>query len=81
MPLEPEYEAYVYLCGEGVDVWRPARARWLGPDLYQLLGEVPEGEVWQFQPGDVVQCVLRGFEGEPLRHLVAVKKLDLTLWQ
>jgi hypothetical protein len=47
---------HVELLDEGTQVWRPAKARRLANDLYQLLGPVPEDEVWAFQPGDVVRC-------------------------
>jgi hypothetical protein len=45
---------YVPLLDEGVDVWRPALAEALADGSFRLIGPVPEGEVWQFQPGDVV---------------------------
>jgi hypothetical protein len=52
---------YVALLDEGADVWRPADAEMLGPALFHLAGEVPQGEVWQFQPGEVVYCQKRTF--------------------
>jgi len=54
---------HVYLPDEAVDVWRPVEAEHLGRDEYRLIGPVPEDEVWEFQPGDVVRCRERGFEG------------------
>jgi hypothetical protein len=47
---------YVALLDENVDVWRPAAAEQVAPDLFRLLGPVPPGETWQFQPGEVVRC-------------------------
>jgi hypothetical protein len=46
---------YIYLPDEAVDVWRPVQAEKLEADLYRVLGPVPEGEVWQFQPGSIVR--------------------------
>jgi hypothetical protein len=39
---------YVAPLDEGVDVWRPVAAEYLGNDLYRLLDETPEDEVWEF---------------------------------
>jgi hypothetical protein len=44
-------QIYVYLLEEGVDVWRPVQARALGGDEFEILGPVPEDEVWEFPPG------------------------------
>ena len=47
---------YVRLLDEGVDVWRPALAMLKGERSFVLLDqEVPSGEVWEFNPGDVVE--------------------------
>jgi len=65
---------YVYLVGEGVDVWRAVAAESLGQSLYRILpAEDKEAtEVWEFQPGDIVRCEQMSFsEGE---GLVAVSK-------
>lgn len=51
---------YVKLLDEGVDVWRPVFARVIESDknLFEILpapnNEVPEGEVWEFDPGSFV---------------------------
>jgi Periviscerokinin family len=34
----------------------PVDAEHVRADEYALHGPIPEGEVWQFQPGDVVRC-------------------------
>lgn len=58
---------YIALLGEGVDVWRPAAAEQVAPNLFRLLGPVPPSESWQFQPGEVVRCEVRSLsEGQAL---------------
>ena len=52
---------FVKLLGEAVDVWRPVDADHLADDKYRVLGEIPDAEVWEFQPGDVVHCRSRDF--------------------
>jgi hypothetical protein len=47
---------YVSLLGEGLNVMRSVRAEPLGRDYYRIVEEMPEGETWQFQPGQVVRC-------------------------
>ena len=59
--MEEELSVYVALLEEGIDVWRPVAARHVRDDEYQLGGPVPDGEVWQFQPGEVVRCETRRF--------------------
>jgi hypothetical protein len=49
-------KVYVALLDEGTDVWRPVDAEHVREDEYLLCGPIPEGEVWEFQPGDVVHC-------------------------
>lgn len=56
-------QVFVALLGEGTDVWRPVQAEPVGGDRYRLLGTIPDGEVWQFQPGDTVHCITRKFSG------------------
>jgi hypothetical protein len=68
-----ELIVYVFLPDEAVDVWRPAAARHLRDDLYVLCGPIPEDEVWEFQPGEVVRCEERGFAGGA-RGLTAVAR-------
>ena len=52
-------EIYVRLLDEGTEVSRPVKAESVGPGLFRLLGSVPEGELWQFQPGEIVRYRLR----------------------
>ena len=50
---------YVALLGEGTDVWRPAPARHIDGNLYELLAtpDYDENlEDWQFIPSSIVQC-------------------------
>jgi hypothetical protein len=71
---------YVELLDEGVDVWRPVAAEHLGGDLYHLIGERPENEVWPFATGDVVKCQLRKLSGDYGKlsdMLVAYEKSDV----
>ena len=65
---------YVALLDEDVEVWRPVEAEPVGGDLYRLTGEIPDGEVWAFAPGDVVRCETRMLsEGRPVS--VATEKI------
>ena len=54
---------YVALLDEDVDCWRPVNAEHIGADQYVLAGPIPQGEVWEFQPGETVRCRERTFEG------------------
>jgi hypothetical protein len=68
---------YVELLDEGVDVWRPVQAEHLGGDLYTLIGEQPDSEVWPFAVGDVVRCRVQRLRGNGNRLeavLVAYEK-------
>ena len=47
---------YVTLVGEGLNVLRSVNAEHLGRDYYRIVDTMPEGETWQFQPGQVVRC-------------------------
>ena len=48
---------HVRLLDEGVDVWRPVRARRLAAGAYELAHEpAPDDEIWEFGPGECV-CV------------------------
>jgi hypothetical protein len=65
---------YVALLDEGTDAWRPVAAEQVRPGLFRLLGPVPEGEHWQFQPGDIVRCQERVPSAG--RALTAVERSD-----
>jgi non-homologous end joining protein Ku len=49
---------YVALLDEGVDVWRPVKARRLSPDRYLILEQEYDRdmETWAYEPGTVVEC-------------------------
>ena len=64
---------YVYLLDEGTNVWRPVTSEQVGIGLFRLNGPVPEGESWQFRPGEIVSCEERTLSGGPV--LVAVKSV------
>ena len=73
---------HVYLLEEATDTWRPVEAEVLGLGLFRIPAEtaVPEGEQWEFQPGDVVRCEERTLlEGAtPVRSLVAVERVPAS---
>jgi hypothetical protein len=47
---------YVALFEEDTLVWRPVQARYVRGVVYEILGVVPAGENWEFQPGQFVEC-------------------------
>jgi hypothetical protein len=47
---------YIALVGEGLNVLRSVRAEHLGRDFYKIVEPMPEGETWEYQPGQVVRC-------------------------
>ena len=69
-------EIYVSLPDEGTDVWRPAQAEDLGGGVFRLVGPVPEGEVWEFEPGSTVRCNERSF-ADGKRGIVATELVDV----
>ena len=51
---------FVYLLGEGTDVWRPTDAVSIGDGLFKILptpGYDTEDEVWEFPPGSIEYIV------------------------
>jgi hypothetical protein len=71
--MREQLSVYVALPEEAVDVWRPVAAEHVGGNEYRLCGVVPEDEVWQFQPGEVVRCEERRFS-DGTRGLVAIAR-------
>jgi len=57
-PVRPLKEAMVYvgLVGEGLNVMRSVRAEHLGHNYYRIIESMPEGETWEYGPGQVVRC-------------------------
>ena len=70
--ITPE-KIYMALLDEGIDVWRPIDAERLGPDIFRVIGPVPDGETWAFQPGEVVRCQKRKLSDGT--HEVATERL------
>ena len=63
---------YVRRLGGSSDSYRPAHASPVGEGLLRLLGPVPLGESWEFEPGEYVEY--EDLEIAPGRHeLVAVR--------
>ncbi len=56
VPRGPETTVYVALVGEGLNVLRAVKAEHVGRDFYRITEQMPEGETWQFGPGQVVRC-------------------------
>lgn len=54
--LGKETMIYVTLLGEGLNVLRSVRAEHLGRDFYQIVDVMPEGETWEYRPGQIVRC-------------------------
>jgi hypothetical protein len=44
------------LLNEGTNVWRPVSAETQDDGAFRILGPVPEGEEWAYQPGEVVKA-------------------------
>lgn len=49
-------EIYVHLTGESLNLMRSVQAEPLGRDYYRITDTMPDNEVWQFVPGQVVRC-------------------------
>mgnify|MGYP003382241126 CR=1 FL=1 len=64
---------HVKLLGEAVDVWRPVTAEFVGRGTYRIIGDLPEGENWEFKPGMEVLCDYRRFAGDDSVGLVATR--------
>jgi hypothetical protein len=54
-------QIYVKLRDEDIDVWRPVTARVERVGVYQIVGNAPEDEQWEFGPGALVRCEERRF--------------------
>jgi hypothetical protein len=59
LPHGKETEIYVALVGEGLNLMRTVKAEHVGRDFYKIVEEMPEGETWEFTPGQVVRCKKR----------------------
>ncbi|MBV9759711.1 MAG: hypothetical protein JO340_04015 [Acidobacteriaceae bacterium] len=59
LPAGKETEIYVGLIGEGLNLMRTVKAEHVGRDFYKITEAMPEGETWEFGPGQVVRCKKR----------------------
>lgn len=50
---------YVKLLEEGTDAWRPVDARRVAGSQFVITTPRPDGEVWEFETGSMVQCEQR----------------------
>ncbi len=69
---------YIFLRGEGTDVWRPVEAVPVGSTYYRIVSEngAPDDERWEFTTGEVVRCETRRLSGGEC--LVAVARIAAT---
>jgi hypothetical protein len=72
--IPPGREALIYLnlVGEGLNVLRTVRAENLGRDYYRIADIMPEGEQWEFTPGQVVRCRKKSLSNG--KHMVAYEE-------
>ena len=47
---------YVTLVGEGLNMLRSVEAEHMGRDFYRIVEPMPESEIWEYRPGQVVRC-------------------------
>jgi hypothetical protein len=75
-PIPPaagkQVEIYVALIGEGLNLMRTVKAEHVGRDFYKIIEAMPEGETWEFTPGQVVRCKKRNLSTG--KGLVAVEE-------
>jgi hypothetical protein len=71
-PPGKETTIYVNLVGEGLNVLRSVRAEHMGRDFYRIVEEMPAGESWEYQPGQVVRCKKKSLSTG--KHLVAMEE-------
>jgi hypothetical protein len=74
IPIPPgkEVDIYVALVGEGLNLMRTVKAEHVGRDFYKIVEAMPEGETWEFGPGQVVRCKKRNLSTG--KGLVAVEE-------
>ena len=72
--IPPGREAVIYLnlVGEGLNVLRTVRAENLGRDYFRIADIMPEGEQWEFTPGQVVRCRKKSLSNG--KHMVAYEE-------
>ncbi len=47
---------YVNVIGQGISLMRSVRAEHITRDVYRIIDVMPEGEIWRYQPGQMVRC-------------------------
>lgn len=74
IPAKPGKETMIYvsLVGEGLNVLRSVKAEHLGRDFYKIIDSMPEGETWEYQPGQIVRCKKKNLSSG--KGLVAVEE-------
>jgi len=71
-PPPKQVSIYVNLLGEGLNMMRDVVAQDLGRGYYLIVEQMPEGETWQFQTGQVVRCQKKNLASG--KHLVATEE-------
>jgi amino acid transporter len=71
-PPAPQTDIYVTLVGEGLNLMRTVKAEHVGRDFYKIVEPMPEGETWEFTPGQVVRVKKRNLSTG--KALVAVEE-------
>ena len=71
-PPPKQVSIYVNLLGEGLNMMRDVVAQDLGRGYYQIVEEMPAGETWQFQTGQIVRCQKKNLASG--KHLVAIEE-------
>ena len=65
---------YVRLIDEGIEVSRPVSAQEISAGHFRIEGSIPDGENWEFVPGDIVTCIK--LEREDGSFLLAEEKIQ-----
>ena len=65
-------EVYIALLDVGTDVWRPG--------VPNMFGSMSTGEVWEFQPGDVVHCQERTFSNGSTALVAFARAAEAKHW-
>lgn len=76
MVMTRETEIFVRLLDEAVDVWRPVKAVHVRDTLYVIAGHLRDDEVWEFVPGETVECEAKDWDGAHV--LIAVRRAERT---
>jgi len=56
-------QIYVQLLDEGTIVYRPVSATHIKDMIFKIEGSVPETEIWEFLPGEIVECKYHKYIG------------------